>query len=495
VAYTNLADRIVAAVLLSAIGDALGWATEFLDPAKAKRLHIDIPIRDYVRWEKLVGGRWWGYLDEIAPGEYSDDTQLALAVARSISQSGSFEPERFAYLELPLWLHYERGGGKSIKAAARNMISHRSFWFSNFYRRADLEYREAGANGVAMRSLPLALVNLGNGQKFLQDSFFNAIVTHGHPRAILGAILFGLAVREALRMENGGFDGETLKDLGAALDSTENVATTNPTLRTWMGRWEGNGRKAKGAFLETYAQCVREAHTYLDSIPKFVDKPPAEYYKRVGALDPATKGSGLSTVCAAIYLFTKETNNPENALFTAVNLLGSDTDTIANFLGALLGARYGSGAIPRNLAQKLQDSAYLTNTAERLFAIATGKEMDYSATGPPIRQDDAYVRILAWEIGMHEMFWDAIEVGGTIVHPALGRGRIIHKRVEKLRREGFVAKLLHVKFDCGQTCTFHSRVEDDNKVSQSLTSDIERTLRSEMKRPTTVSSLLVETEM
>src|SRR5207249_637940 len=141
------------AVVFSAVGDALGWPTE----QSGKKMQSILPLRSFVRWRKLVGGRWWGYLDEVAPGEYSDDTQLMLAVARSISPSGSFEPETFAYGELPLWLHYERGGGKSVKAAARSLIRRQNDWLHNSYRIGELDYRRAGANGAAMRNLPITL--------------------------------------------------------------------------------------------------------------------------------------------------------------------------------------------------------------------------------------------------------------------------------------------------------------------------------------------------
>src|SRR5258706_7171081 len=51
---------------------------------------------------------------------------------------------------------------------------------------------------AAMRDLPIALVNVDNESRLIKDSFLNAIITHGHPRAILGAILFALAVKHAL---------------------------------------------------------------------------------------------------------------------------------------------------------------------------------------------------------------------------------------------------------------------------------------------------------
>src|SRR2546427_6826507 len=125
-------DRYEAAFLLSAVGDALGWPTEFLRQENAQRFLPSTPLSDFIKWRKLVGGRWWGYFDEIEPGQYSDDTQLNLAVARSIDDLGNLNPAIFAYYELPLWLHYQRGGGRSVKAAARSLIESKADWFNNF---------------------------------------------------------------------------------------------------------------------------------------------------------------------------------------------------------------------------------------------------------------------------------------------------------------------------------------------------------------------------
>ena len=40
----------------------------------------------------------------------------------------------------------------------------------------------------------------------------------------------------------------------------------------------------------------------------------------------------------------------------------------------------------------------------------------------------------------------------------------------------YVAKLIRVKFDCGQTCVFHSRVAKDERVSESLARELDRAL-------------------
>jgi ADP-ribosylglycohydrolase len=468
-------DRFQAAMVCSAIGDALGWPTEFLHEDGRRKPPFTLPIRDFVRWEKFVGGRFWGYRDSIGPGEYSDDTQLTLAVARSISSAGHFEPERFAYSEFPLWLHYERGGGRSVKTAARALIRRKGDWLHNFYRQGLVDYRRAGANGAAMRNLPIALVSCGDESRLVRDSFFNAVISHGHPRAIIGAILFGLAVRHALQGRESD-SSRAIQYLEDGLQDAGRKVASDRRVLEWVEDWGKVGKGIRISFKKSFDETRKEAHRYLAAIPEFLTRPVKEYYQYVGALKPETKGSGIATTCVAVFVFLRFKDAPIEALYTAANQLGSDTDTIAAFVGSLTGARFGKEAAPGNLWEKVQDRDYLLKTAAHLHAIATGKVNEHASKDVPLQQEEAYLRILAWEIGLHEMFWDAIDIGGAVVHPTLGRGIIKDKEVRPIAREGFVAKLIHITFDSGQTCIFHSRVEHNEKVSESLAKEVEKAL-------------------
>ena len=142
-------DKFKGALIFSAIGDALGWPQEF-------KRNLKEEIKEFISWDKLIGGRWWGYYDTIQKGGYSDDTQLTLSVARCINEFGDFDLERFSFLELPLWLTYQRGGGMSIKVAAKEMLKKRieNPIFNFYYQKRGekfVDYRDAGANGAAMR--------------------------------------------------------------------------------------------------------------------------------------------------------------------------------------------------------------------------------------------------------------------------------------------------------------------------------------------------------
>lgn len=464
-------EKFQGALLLSAIGDALGWPTEFLKTPNGHRLPFELPVRSFVGWHKLVGGKWWGYDQYIEPGTYSDDTQLALAIARSITDEGEFDTERFAYEELPLWLQYEQGGGRSVKTAAHKLIGKNANWLNNFYRQDKLDYREAGANGAAMRNLPIALADVTDEPKIITDSFLNAIITHGHPRAILGTIVFALAINYALTRQV-----ITVEDMQQYLHDHMSrigkIVDTDDRVGSWIYHWNRAARGEKKPFRQVFLATYNECLGFLKNIQPHLKSDDAAYYTVVGALNPETKGSGLSTVCSAIYLFLKYLTEPVKALTVAANIYGSDTDTISVFLGALLGAYHGLSVIPKQWREQVQDQDYIVETATRLHSIAAHEPQNYKLLQKLSERRDAYFRILAWEIGLHDMFWDALGEGGIVVHPTLGQGIIAEKIERPIKREGYTVKLIHIQFDSGQTCMFHSRVRNNEQVSESLTQDL-----------------------
>ncbi len=482
-------EKFKGALVFSAVGDALGWPTEFgRYPKEVEKRFRERYLEDYIPWQKMVGGKFWGYRETIREGEYSDDTQLTLAVYRCIDESGNFDPDKFAYFELPLWLHYERGGGRTIKTAARKLNQSTKEWVNNFYTTKELSYRNAGANGAAMRVLPLALVNINNERRLYRDTFINSIITHGHPRAILGSIIYASMVNFLVK-EKTFSNGSFFQYLRDTINTFSESFKGDDFIQRWVHEWDKkplNGMQFKEIFQKTR----NEAFDYLEGIKEKINSNDREFYKFTGALSEAYKGSGISTVLVAIYLFIKYLNDPEKAIYKAINMLGSDTDTIASFVGGLLGAYYGLSVIPSKFLDRLQDKDYLLRIGEDLYNIITAETIKKYASFKTLDRFDAYLKIMAWEIGLHEMFWDALKEDEAIVHPALGRGIIKNKRVEPLRRQDYKVKLIEIHFDCGQTCVFHSRVSKDGELSESIAKDTKKTLDSLEKEKGTVGTLV-----
>ncbi|RZM23933.1 MAG: ADP-ribosylglycohydrolase family protein [Pedobacter sp.] len=362
-------------VRFSAIGDALGWVTEFEKSPNSIHAKFGVErVEQFVDWKKNVGGRFYGFVDHIKAGSYSDDTQLMLAVARSIRKGGSVDHEYFSKVELPNWLHYARGGGRTVKIAAEKIARKSATWYSNFFTfkvsGETYDYKRSGANGAAMRVLPIALANLGNIEKIKEETFCNSIITHGHPRAILGAILYGFAINQILvyRPENFGWEN-FLTQLGQDLPSKLSLNyKARPEISDWLKEWNRNGaQQFEDLYDDTLLECQSQLRVVFQSIKQNLSV--RETLTKIGCFDPATKGSGIATVAAGIYLAARFNGKPQIAIVEAVNSLGSDTDSIAAFAGGLLGALHGHNAIPEKW-RSVQDLDYLDIVSEKLLAIS-----------------------------------------------------------------------------------------------------------------------------
>lgn len=447
-------DRSVAAVVGAAVADAMGWITEFMrGPDSLERLTGLTRLDRYVAWDKHTGGRFNTYIDHIDEGRYSDDTQLSLCAARSIDPDGSFDARYFAKVELPLWTQYARGAGAAITAAARGAARKKTDWNSNFFtyslRGKRTDYRDAGSNGAAMRSAPLAIANRDDAPRLADAAWRSAIVTHGHPRAIVGALLIAEAQRRVLARE-------TLDEHAFIRGLAEYVADIavpdGEEFAVWLRRWNESGRDF-GRELEATKDEAREALAVAGGArgPQTTDM-----LRRLGCYDPATKGSGVATVCAAIALFYRWGGNFRACVEHAVNAIGTDTDTIAAMAAGLTAAHGGMAELPEAWTAKVQDYNYLNRIGETLAAVGSrtaigwdlAPALERSAESPTERQ------------------WQSIDFGGAarlskgqrIVHPLFGRGWIGNVQTQQIRRKGGgTITLIDVAFDMGQSIRLRTR--------------------------------------
>jgi len=439
--------RYKGSIKLSAIGDALGWVTEFEKTTDSLRHKFGTErIEQFFDWKKNVGGRFYGFTDNIKAGSYSDDTQLLLAVARSIKKDGKLDHEYFSKVELPNWLEYARGGGRTVKTAANKISRKSAKWYSNFYNfkvnGVNIDYRQSGANGAAMRVLPIALANLGDIEKIKEEIFCNSISTHGHPRAILGAMLYGYAVNKIILFKPDDFNWENyITQIG--LDFPEKFEITfknRMEIREWLKEWN---KSTSISFEKLYSDTLIETQNQLRFVYLSIKQnlTVQETLKKIGCFDPATKGSGVATVVAGIYLATKFHDNPLQAITESVNALGSDTDSIASFTGGLIGALHGHSIIP-NKWKTVQDISYLDNIADKLLAISEDRleeEENYSLTGIKLLNNPSK---------------DDFKINEIIEFVPLGKGIINFIDRQPTLTKGKYNLIVQASFEIGQSCLF-----------------------------------------
>ena len=446
-------NKFINSILLSAIGDSLGWITEFekFKENIEKKYGTDTIVSFY-NWEKYVGGRFNGYLDKIKLGSYSDDTQLLLSVARSIKPNGEIDNIYFSKTELPNWLLYARGAGRTIKNAARKIERKSATWNNNFFTfkagKTIIDYRESGANGAAMRILPIALANFNNPDIIKENIFANSIITHGHPRAIVGAILYGFAINVMLQQKSNSFNYETfLTEIGKDIESKFKPEFLNkPKYAIWVNEWNKNQTVE---FISIYNQTVIEVLNSLRDIFKSLrdEKETKTALSDFGCFAPSTKGSGISTVIAGIYLACKYYLQPEKAIIEAVNSIGSDTDSIAAFAGSLVGALYDKNIIPIKW-KNVQDVNYLNSIANTLYEISLTK------TDLDIKKNS-----ITELKSINEIKSDIYLENQDVFFYPLGKGTIKKIDRQKTLTSGKYNLIIDVDFEIGQTCKFSKLLE------------------------------------
>jgi len=137
----------------------------------------------------------------------------------------------------------------------------------------------------------------------------------------------------------------------------------------WLSRWNSDWDRD---FRSEWELTKREMVAGLE-IVQSVGQPQAAVraMTQFGCFRPETKGAGTGTVLAALAVVQALGDNLREAVLFAVNSLGSDTDTIAGFVGAMIGGAQGYGAIPPEWASSLQDYDYFMRVATELTRISS----------------------------------------------------------------------------------------------------------------------------
>jgi ADP-ribosyl-[dinitrogen reductase] hydrolase len=302
-------DRAHGVLLGLACGDALGRPVEFKSAARI--------AEEYGTVTEMIGH---GSHRQPA-GTVTDDTEMALCIARSLIDQDDFDADDIADRFLN-WYHdgpfdiglmtadalRQLNTGKSWDDAGRIVWEHRS------------EGQNAG-NGSVMRCAPLALAYDEDPERLVETSRQSSAITHYDPRCQYGSAILNLTITNLLHDRD--------RPLQSALEYVE-------------------------------ADAPDELVTSLRRIPGSVS---------VENLD--TSGYVVTTLETALYdgLVADSTRD---AIVTAVNR-GGDTDTIGAIAGAVAGARNGPTSIPetwlsvltgvtaeelRNLADELLNGVY-----------------------------------------------------------------------------------------------------------------------------------------
>lgn len=366
----NNIENTVNSSLWAAYGDALGFISELADRSLLVKRTGKEHLSGLIKWTRQIGGIY-GPIVSIPSGAYSDDTQLRLSTSRAINQNNYFDINAFSKVELPVWSSYALGAGVSSKLAAESLGKKTVTWYNNFYQSKKTNYVHSGGNGAAMRIQPHVWASRTPEKvdSFLLDIIKNSLSTHGHPRAVAGAVFHALCLSHVLTnlsipsISDARLFLQWINEIPKKIHSDINLNTA------WVPLFESQTSiSLENAYEEVYQELI----CHLDIVEQWEAQENPSYSSLVKALelkDKKTRGSGTLTSIAALGASYLHPDSLSSLMLDIVNELGTDTDSIATMVGALRG--YIEGARP---PQELQDQPYLIYDAERLYLISQGQE-------------------------------------------------------------------------------------------------------------------------
>ncbi|MCW5254535.1 ADP-ribosylglycohydrolase family protein [Streptomyces sp. SHP 1-2] len=357
-------DRACGTLVGSAVGDAMGWPHERRDRTRSPLSPRQVSGR-FVAWRRTAGSRFRPIVEDVGPGEYSDDTQTLIAVARARLTAGDQWLSWLQRVEWPFLLYYERGAGAAVKRACRAWEKQGAAWGNRAEDQA--RYFAAGANGAAMRIAPHVVVHHEDTFGVLaHDVVLDAATTHGHPRALLGALVHAYALWASLRQPAPLAYGWLVE---AVLDG----------LKDWREPvWQGLDRRwlaaASQAFPDGYERAweetVQEVEELLGSARASLESgalsAPSAFLETHGLTRTRTRGSGTLCAVAAMYLAARSASSPERGIGVPARQEGADTDTLASMTAGLLGAGLGQEWLG-SYGRSVQDAPLLKALAENLL--------------------------------------------------------------------------------------------------------------------------------
>ena len=167
----EIRDRAKAAFLGMAIGDALGATVEFLTVSEIKA--------KYGLFKDICGGGWL----RLKPGQITDDTEMALCIARAIISNQGWSLEAIAQ-NFATWLK-----SRPVDCGDTCRKGIRAFMLGSGLVVPPNEW-DAG-NGAAMRMLPVALYSLADDELLMKYAIEQAHITHNNPVSDAACLCLG----------------------------------------------------------------------------------------------------------------------------------------------------------------------------------------------------------------------------------------------------------------------------------------------------------------
>lgn len=294
-----------------ALGDALGWPTEFASLEAIKSRYGPQGIQDVPD-----------------PALYTDDTQMTLALTEGILDVGleaEVDPMMSAisrhFVEWQRTAPSRAPGNTCMKAV---------------HRLADgVQWREAGVVsskgcGSAMRVATIGYLYQHDEAQLREVAHNSGIITHGHPAAIAASIAAAYVVKLAL-------DGEPPEHyLRKTMQFCDGISDEFDSVMLRIGHVLGWGNQ------EAAMRHIGEGWV------------------------------GDEAVALALYCVLKYPDNYVDCVRRGANSSG-DSDSIACIAGGIVAARLGLEAIPSDWIERCENHDYLIDISQRMSSAKTAQ--------------------------------------------------------------------------------------------------------------------------
>jgi ADP-ribosylglycohydrolase len=301
-----------------ALGDALGWPVEFANLTAIKQRYGASGIQE-----------------PPTPANYTDDTQMTLALAEGILDAGLNAPvdqimdavgARFVtWLKLQDDHQHRRAPGNTCLTGMER-YQERPDW------RTSGDPNSKGC-GSAMRVAPLGYLYQHNPERLREIAIASSLITHGHPAALASSVGAAYAVKLAL---DGVHPDQMPRQIAAFTDGMSDDFTHAlhriGHVIGWANDHHGLAHLGEGWVAE-------------------------------------------EAVALALFCTIRYPDDYTNGVRRGANLTG-DSDSVASIAGGILGARLGLGAIPADWRARCENAAYLQVLARRMMAARTASGLD-----------------------------------------------------------------------------------------------------------------------
>ncbi len=315
-------ERLAGSLIGLCLGDALGFVVEGYSREICQEYVDEILLTD----KAGTIGR-----SPHAFGQYTDDSQLTRTLIESYVGCRGFDPGDYARRIAELFSEQRVVGRGRASTAAAVRLAKGVPW-----QQAGVPAPYAG-NGAAMRAAPIGWMFAHRQDALIQAAQDQARITHTDPRAIAGSVAIAGAVALVLRTTKGRLKRDAMIDtlarwvrpiepsFAADLEQLHVLLTRDPADAHWL--ISRAGRKSG------------DDETGTDRWP---------------TTDDIISAYVVPSVLWSLYSFLHAPEDYWHAICVAISG-GGDTDTTAAMTGAISGAYLGLAAIPRPLAERLND--------------------------------------------------------------------------------------------------------------------------------------------